>query len=364
MERSYRLVRRVGTGSNAEVFEGLATGPGGFEKRVALKRLSAGLSHRTMLELADEARISSQLSHPNVVSVFDFGVFDGVPYIVMEYVDGLDLWSLLEHVRRADRLIPAPVSLLVVRDVALALHAVHEQTSAAGRRLGIVHRDVSPSNIMVTWQGDVKLADFGVAKALNKEMVTESGTVRGKLSYLAPEQLRGQGATVASDLFALGCVLAWMLTGRSPMSDKTQRDRAVLGEHPMSGSRQKHAAHADVLQTALQPNARRRFENGEAMARAIDGVLSEVKPRVHSLTLRDWLKSLDMRRRGRPAAKKRGILDLPAAPVADDWFSLSTHANRLPTDSKTMAEPWSDRTDTVDPLDSDTIIDGFESSKD
>ena len=213
-------MRRVGAGHHAEVFEGLVTGPDGFEKRVAFKRLTADMSDRTKRALADEARIASQLSHPNVVSVFDYGDLDGLPVIVMEFVDGLDLGTLVETARANHEPVPPAVSLLVTRDLALALHAVHEQTSVAGERLGIVHRDVSPSNIMLTWQGDVKLADFGVAKAVSKESVTEVGIVHGKLPFLAPEQIRGQSATRASDIFALGCVLAWMLSGDSPMKDK------------------------------------------------------------------------------------------------------------------------------------------------
>ena len=357
MERTYRLVRRVGSGHHAEVFEGLITGPDGFEKRVAFKRLAADLSERTTRALADEARIASQLSHPNVVAVFDFGMLEGAPVIVMEFVDGLDLGSLIEAARHNDDLVPSNVSLLIARDVALALHAVHEQTSAAGQRLGIVHRDVSPSNIMLTWQGDVKLADFGVAKAINKQLVTEAGTVHGKLPYLAPEQLRGQPATNASDIFALGCVLTQLLAGRSPMKDKAVRDRVVLGEHPLDVLGWVDQGYFDLLRSALEPNARRRFEDGEAMARAIDAILSKTTPRVHSLTVRDWLKALDVRRRGRAVASKKGILDLPSA----GSLSLSTDPNARfveSTMSSSSDAPWSDKTELVaGDRDPDTVID-------
>lgn len=234
--RKYRLVRLIKRGGTSELFEALVEGTGGFQRRVALKRLlPEHAGEEPMLgRFADEARLVSQLHHANIVSVFDYGVMDGLPFQVLELVDGLDLASLAERLARqrpGDR--PARVSvaaaLYVAAEVARALDYAHRARGAGGEPLGIVHRDVTPENVLISWAGDVKLADFGVAHAFERRAPTVAAVALGKAAYMAPEQLRGEVADARADLFALGCVLHALLAGVSPMSSEGARREVLAG---------------------------------------------------------------------------------------------------------------------------------------
>jgi len=197
----------------AEVWLATAYGASGFEKKVALKTLLPGLvgdgdAERLLLE---EAKLAARLSHRGLVQVHDLGVADGVVWVRLDWVDGPDLESLLRVAR------PAPeVALLVAEEIAAALDHVHAATDDEGRPLGLVHRDVSPSNVLVSRAGEVKLADFGIAKATRLREVTRGGVRKGKWAYLSPEQAAGLPLGPPSDQFALGILLFELLTGARP----------------------------------------------------------------------------------------------------------------------------------------------------
>jgi serine/threonine-protein kinase len=209
----FRLVRRLGAGGMAEVWLATAFGASGFEKKVALKTLLPGLvgdgdAERVLLE---EAKLAARLSHRGVVQVHDLGVADGVVWVRQEWVDGESVETLLR--KRP----PSPeVALLVAEEIAAALDYVHAATDDAGRPLGLVHRDVSPSNVLVSRAGEVKLADFGIAKATLLREVTRGGVRKGKWAYLSPEQAAGLPLGPASDQFSLGILLYELLAGRRP----------------------------------------------------------------------------------------------------------------------------------------------------
>jgi serine/threonine protein kinase len=209
----YEVLDRIARGGMAEVFLGRATGEGGFERLVAIKRM---LPHLTETEgfgamFLDEARISAELQNGNIGQVFDFGRDDDSPYLVMEFIPGVDLLKMVKHCPR-----PGPtVSAYVISNVCAALDHAHSRRDADGRPLGIVHRDVSPSNVLVTFEGDVKLIDFGVARAAERLQQTQGGTLKGKFAYMSPEQASGLPLDHRSDIFAAGIVLHELLTGRS-----------------------------------------------------------------------------------------------------------------------------------------------------
>ena len=209
----YRLVERIGRGGMAEVFLAEAFGASGFEKKVAVKTLLPELrsSGEHLRLLIEEAKLGARFSHRNLVGVHDLGVDDGVYYVRMDWVDGRDLHTLL----RAARPTP-PLALFVASEVALALDCVHRATDDRGRALGLVHRDVSPANILVSRAGEVKLADFGVAKATSLADTTRANVRKGKYAYMSPEQVAGDPLGAASDQFALGVTLHEMLLGRRP----------------------------------------------------------------------------------------------------------------------------------------------------
>lgn len=221
----YRLIRRLGHGGMAEVFLATAFGASGFEKRVAVKTLLPELSGEAEVErlLIEEARLGARLSHRNLVGVHDLGVDGGVYYVCMDHVDGPDLATLI-----AAEPLPVSLALLVAEEVAHALAYVHEVTDEAGRPLGLVHRDVSPGNVLLSRNGEVKLADLGIAKATFLAETTRAGIRRGKHGYMSPEQVAGEPLTAHSDQFALGVTLMELLTGRRPFDGASPAETVDL----------------------------------------------------------------------------------------------------------------------------------------
>ena len=215
----YQLVRVLGRGGMGEVHLAIAHGASGFERRVAIKTLAPELVGTAELEhaLIREATLAARLHHRNLVAVTGLGVDDGIYYVVMELVDAGDLAALLAP----DEAMPAPLALYVVRELALALGYLHEARDERGLPLGLVHRDVGPQNALVSTTGDVKLADFGIAKATALADLTAAGARRGKYAYMSPEQLAGEPLTAASDQFGLGVTLVELVTGRRPFAGDT-----------------------------------------------------------------------------------------------------------------------------------------------
>ncbi len=214
----YRLVRRLGHGGMAEVFEARVYGASGFEKRVALKTLLSEHRGDADLErlLIEEAKLGARLQHRNVVQVHALGVEDGIYFVAMDFVDGADLGHAME---RAD--LPVELTLLVLEEVALALEHAHALRDDAGRPLGLVHRDVSPSNVLLSRAGEVKLADFGIAKQTKLAETTRASIRRGKYAYMSPEQVMGRALGAASDQFGLGVMLVELLAGERPFDGAT-----------------------------------------------------------------------------------------------------------------------------------------------
>ena len=217
----YECIRRIAVGGMAELYLGRVVGPAGFEKLVAIKRI---LPRRTGQEefvrmFEQEARTAATLDHGNVVKVMDFGVAHTHHYLVMEYLHGRDLLDLQRKHRGP---LPLDLALTIVIAVAHGLHYVHERKGTTGRPLGLVHRDVSPSNIFLCFSGDVKVVDFGLAKATEATMGTQSGTLKGKIGYMSPEQCRGEPLDRRTDVHALGNVLYGLTTGRRMYSAENE----------------------------------------------------------------------------------------------------------------------------------------------
>jgi len=211
----YILVERLRTGGMAEVWRGLAEGPGGFLRKAAIKViLPAYTEDEDFLQMfKDEAAIAARLTHANIAQIHDFDVAEGVPYLAMEYVEGKDLRAVLEAAARRERPLPWEVAAGIALEVAKGLYYVHTLREAS-RPLSIVHRDISPQNIMVSYTGEVKIVDFGIARAAKRSSVTRTGEVKGKCAYMSPEQALGRMVDARSDQFSLGVVLWELLTGR------------------------------------------------------------------------------------------------------------------------------------------------------
>ena len=218
----------------AQVFEAVAVGAEGFERRVALKQILA--DHRgdasARRSFFDEARLASGLHHGGLVAVLDYGAADGVPFQVLELVDGRDARALIDAGLARGRPLPEGLALHICREVAHALHYAHEARDGSGQRLALVHRDVKPGNILLSWSGDVKLGDFGIAFASERTERTLQGLAKGTPAYMSPEQCRGSDVDARADVFSLGCVLHLLLTGSSPVSSQQEAMRALAGGDP------------------------------------------------------------------------------------------------------------------------------------
>jgi eukaryotic-like serine/threonine-protein kinase len=206
---SYQLVERLAMGGMAEVY--LAK-PDGAQRFVALKRILPNIAadDEFIAMFIDEAKIAGQLNHPNVAQIFDLGKINNSYFIAMEYVSGHDVRALWDRTRDADggkTALPIGLACYIVKKICDGLDYAHRRRDSKGRPLGIIHRDVSPQNILVSYDGDLKIIDFGIAKAANRIVKTQTGILKGKFAYMAPEQARGEPTDHRADIFAIGVIL-------------------------------------------------------------------------------------------------------------------------------------------------------------
>ena len=213
---NYQILARLAKGGMAELFLARATSAAGVSRFVVMKRVlrERADDFQFLQMFLDEARLAAQLQHPNIAQVYDVGRLGESYFFTMEYVHGETVRAIMARAAQAQRALPIACALAIAAGAAAGLHHAHDRIGIDGKALGIVHRDVSPSNLMVGYEGHVKVVDFGVAKAATSENVTHSGTVKGKIAYLSPEQAIGRDIDRRSDVFSLGIVLWEMLTGR------------------------------------------------------------------------------------------------------------------------------------------------------
>ena len=220
----YLLMEHIATGGMAEVYKARMMGMEGFQKTVAIKRI---LPHLTDNEefvtmFVDEAKLAAQLNHNNIIHIYDLGKIDRSYYIAMEYIDGRDLRSILQECRDRGQHVPLPMALYLATLLASALDYAHRRRDFENRDLGLVHRDVSPQNVLISNEGDIKLCDFGIAKAASKASHTRAGALKGKLQYMSPEQAWGKDIDHRSDIFSLGLVVYEMLTLEKVFSGESE----------------------------------------------------------------------------------------------------------------------------------------------
>jgi serine/threonine protein kinase len=212
----YYLLERINVGGMAEVFKAKAFGVEGFERLVAVKRILSNIAEdeEFITMFIDEAKIAVQLQHANIAQIFDLGKVDDAYFIALEYVHGKDLRGIFDHLHADEgALMPMAQACFIVMQVCEGLDYAHNKRDAQGRELNLVHRDVSPQNVLIGYEGEIKLVDFGIAKAAGKASKTQAGILKGKFGYMSPEQVRGLPVDRRSDIFSLGIVLYELLTG-------------------------------------------------------------------------------------------------------------------------------------------------------
>ena len=276
---TFELIRPLAQGGMADVYLARRVGPGQFERHVALKVLNrsrAGTAGACAMFL-EEARVVAMLSHHNIASVLEVDVSDGRHYLAMEYVHGADLREILAASQRAGKLVPIETALSIVCAAAAGLDHAHRRCSPDGKPLQLVHRDVSLSNIMVGHDGSVKVVDFGIATTAITPVHTSPGVVRGKASYMSPEQCLGDKVDHRSDVFALGVVLYELTTGARCFHGKTDFERmlaVVRGDYIAPSDLVAYYPREleQVIGKALASDPRRRFSSAAALIEALEHV--------------------------------------------------------------------------------------------
>ncbi len=297
----YEIQHRLAIGGMGEVFYAVQSTKGvkGFERPVILKSLLPDLAQQDGFidQFLDEARVAATLNHPNVVSIYEVGLWNGIYFIAMEYIRGRDISKIMKRSVKLGIPVPPGVTARVIHDAAAGLDHAHTALDARGEPLNIVHRDVSPQNIMVRDDGVTKVVDFGIARASNRSTRTATGAVKGKLAYMAPEQVLGKPLTGASDQFALGIVMWEMCTGKRLFTADRDVDliRKVL-EQPIpkpSTIRQGMPEELDdVVLKMCERDPEKRFPTCAAAARELENVISKFSPASQENPVAHYMKAL------------------------------------------------------------------------
>jgi len=282
----YRLLERLGGGGMAEVWRAEMSYTKDVSKTVALKMIREDLASVAQFRslFIDEARITSRISHTNVAQVLDFGDEDGRPFLAMELVKGADLHSLMAAAGEQMRKIPLDVAAFIVSEVARGLDHAHRMVDSEGEPYGVVHRDVSPQNVLVSYAGEVKVTDFGIARARDKVTQTETGTVMGKFRYMSPEQVRGAELDARSDIFSCGILLYELIAGRQLFDARTSAqvvDQIRYAELPDLASSRPDADPAldSVLRWTLERDVDKRCPDAATLARDLERYVHVAHPR-------------------------------------------------------------------------------------
>lgn len=313
----YTLFDKIGEGGMARIYLARTRTELGGERVLVVKQILPLLSESGDFAqmLIDEAKLAASLLHGNIVQVIDLGREGDTLYIAMEYVEGFDLRELLRQCSKTKTPLPVEFSLFIVAETLRALDYAHRKKDEDGRPLGIVHRDVSPSNVLVSFEGEVKLCDFGIARAMNLEQVPQEDAIQGKAGYMSPEAAAGAALDGRADVFAVG-IIAWeLLAGRrlyrgeggGPPSLE-QAQAAVIPELPARQLAEEGALHA-IVQRALVREPEQRYPSAQAMLRELEQYIQRAGLRASPLRLGEWMSAhfggeiLELRRMRQRAAK-------------------------------------------------------------
>ncbi len=272
----YLLESKLTSGGMGEIFLARVLGAAGFEKRVVIKRILPHLaeSNEFVERFLDEGRLLVRLNHGNIVQVLDMGEVDGTYFLAMEYVDGLDLRALLQRIRREEEVLPVRLAMHILVELAKGLSYAHNRVDDDGVRLNVIHRDVSPSNVMVSRTGEVKLLDFGIAKVAARFNQSISGSLHGKFLYMSPEQAAARPLDHRSDLFSLGSLAYELLTGERPFAGESELKTLDLirsGVHkPVRDVREDVPAEVEaIVERCLQIDPDKRFQSADSLQRIL-----------------------------------------------------------------------------------------------
>jgi len=341
----YLLMDRIAAGGMAELFLAKQTGVKGFEKVVAIKRILPALTQdqEFVAMFINEAKLAALLSHQHIVQIFDLGTTDGFYYIAMEYLMGKDLRALVQRSQARSLPLTPGHALLIASRICAGLDYAHRKKDLHGRDLHLVHRDVSPQNILISYEGEIKLVDFGIAKATTQATETRTGTLKGKLSYMSPEQATGKPLDHRSDIFSLGIVLHELVTGQRLFTGNNEfaiieQVRQAQIAPPSERNRDLPQEIDDLIMKALAKNPADRFQHASDMELAIDHLIAAKGYAFSSLSLANYMHALFEQDLADDTVRVQRIAAVPAGMLMDDA-----------ADPSTLVQPSRDRTPTQRP---------------
>ena len=293
----YDIIKQLASGALTDLLLGRSSGMEGFQRYVAIKRLRSEFARdpKCMEAFVNEARLAATLHHHNIVQVHDIDQEDGQPYFAMEFVHGVDLRTLLARLAKRNEQLPLQHVVQVIASAAAALHHAHEQLGADGKPLGIVHRAVTPANILVGYDGNVKLVDFGIAKAAIRRIQTDQGVLKGSVPYMAPEQCAGKSVDRRSDIFALGIVLYELATVRRLFKGASEflTMSAIINAAVPRPSQYRHDIPPEleaIMLKALARDPEHRYQSAGDMSLALDKVASKVGVGASTTALANYMR--------------------------------------------------------------------------
>ena len=353
----YVLIEKIATGGMAEVWKARMRGVEGFQKIVAIKKILPHLSdNQDFIEMfVDEAKLAAQLNHNNIIHIYDLGKIQNSYYIAMEYIDGFDLKTILRRGEERGQPMEPQLALFIASKIASALDYAHRKRDFEEKEMGLVHRDVSPQNVLISQEGDIKLCDFGIAKAASKASHTQAGALKGKLQYMSPEQAWGRSIDRRSDIFALATVLFEMLSGRKLFTGDNElsileqvREARVT---PPSQMNDEVTPEIDrIVLKALQKDPANRYQTAGEMARDIDAVLYNFKPTPTSADLAIYMHRMSTSEPLPPQHEPEPVHHAPAPPsmpafkpapvIAPVAAAAPAAAAAYSPAASTVPEPW------------------------
>jgi serine/threonine protein kinase len=324
----YRIIRKIADGGMAEIYAGTQHGVEGFERPVVLKRILPALLAEPQFKhmMIDEAHVAMSLTHGNIVQVLDLGQAKGHYYLVLELVDGWDLNQILNRLKAVRGIeLPPTLALFIVSETCRALAYAHSRRRG-GRPMGIVHRDISPHNILVSAEGEVKLTDFGIAKAMVRRENTVEGVIKGKLAFMSPEQAAGAAIDSRSDLFSLGTLLYLMFTGKRPFEAPTDLESILRVQKadfatPESVRPDMATEVANIIKKSMMLRPSERYQTADAMLEAIEDVQRQVFGASGKTELKRWLADLEKK----DHMPSIGRLPVVAKATPNDTLELGDH---------------------------------------
>jgi serine/threonine protein kinase len=349
MSERYVIRKKIADGGMAEIFLASQLGAEGFERPVVLKRILPEFSGHAQFRnmLVDEAHIAMSLNHTNIVPVLDLGHSNGLYFLAMELVDGWDLSTILERARGAALALPPGLALYITAEVCRGLAYAHGRKRSDGRPMGIIHRDISPQNVLVSEQGEVKVTDFGIAQAFVKRDRTQVGIIKGKLEFMSPEQAGGAPLGAASDIFSVGTMLYMLTSGQRPFYGPTDHEtflkiRKATCQPLEEANPNLTPEVVAIVKRAMQPPPSQRYASADEMMADLEEVIRLDFGSAGRSELKRWLAELS-KRDGAPPISGR-----PGLPMKAGQGALELGDNSVITLKDAVPDPTPERTEVFD----------------